>query len=568
MPKDLPNLFCLTLDHILEFEHANPDLPLEEILNLYEKFREETYAFHNVIARLWELKDVEWHLPLTIDEIRNTFPFPIMSPTVERSPEDMKKKFYRKGLPIWRWSKGDLTIFFFASESDFIDYSETDEFLSSALEDAKGVLCLFPPEEVAKEEKGIIRWLKETGKLKFVKLHTLVSNFLFSLSSKIEGEIPGDLPKIVKEIMENEKNPILLRKVKMYWEALTETIKGNQLQPEKFYKGEPEGAGVSWGARYIKQRDIDTQGILALVFAKLTSREKNILANLKRLFMSYNLLKLLPRGGFRKLVDEFLPYGKMEKPTILKLRNYWKEEEKEKLQKLARIVPLYQFLKLHQNENVNRMLEALWRVTREEFETSDLNSLITKIESNIIPVLNKYKELLEKGTNKFNLSGIKVVENQKDEKYQILANVYSEGSLEELLEITKEAEEKGSPLIKSIISILLKSLIDNISSDIDELDELCSEAKEALDDLENIKESLIESLWKHPRAIKFLERSEKTLKELICNTIKMDGILTLKQLKNEADRKKDNLEKIFNLLSKLEDSLEKLENIFNQIRED
>jgi hypothetical protein len=82
---DLPEMFCLVLDHFLEYEHGDPERAktFGEILSLYDRSRKESAAVHGIIGRTWEHKECEYELPLTVEEIRRAFPFPTMNPWSE-----------------------------------------------------------------------------------------------------------------------------------------------------------------------------------------------------------------------------------------------------------------------------------------------------------------------------------------------------------------------------------------------------------------------------------------------------------------------------------------------------
>jgi len=178
---ELPELFSLTLDHFLEYEHGSPELSKRfgEILSLYERTKEEHAAVYGIIGKLWEYKEVEMGLPLSVGKIRETFPFPTMNPIVKNYvPADMKQKWEGRGLPIWKWTEGDITILFFASSRDFMDYLETDEFLDSALPNGKGVLCFLPHGEKIGVEKPLLKWLKGRDKLRIKYLPHLLTDFL------------------------------------------------------------------------------------------------------------------------------------------------------------------------------------------------------------------------------------------------------------------------------------------------------------------------------------------------------------------------------------------------------
>lgn len=54
---DLPDLFALALDHLLEYEHGNPALieRMGELLSLYERFKSDPGALYGGVATVWNL---------------------------------------------------------------------------------------------------------------------------------------------------------------------------------------------------------------------------------------------------------------------------------------------------------------------------------------------------------------------------------------------------------------------------------------------------------------------------------------------------------------------------------
>jgi len=74
--EDSPELFCLCIDHILKYEHGSPELSdtLGEILNLYETVKKDDAALYGIIGTIWELKETELQLPLTIEEMKKCIP--------------------------------------------------------------------------------------------------------------------------------------------------------------------------------------------------------------------------------------------------------------------------------------------------------------------------------------------------------------------------------------------------------------------------------------------------------------------------------------------------------------
>jgi len=572
--KDLPELFRLVFDHLLEYEHGSPELSatLGEILNLYEEVKTEAAALYGIIGRLWELKKTKWQLPLTIGEIRKSFPFPTMNPVVKKYiPLEMKRKWEGKGLPIWKWTEGDISLLFFASERDFINYSEKDEFLSMTLPNGKGVICLFPTGGTLKEKKALFNWLEKNKKLKFVELPPLLSDFLLSAAGEIIGEAPGDLHQHLKSFKDNKEDILLSRKSEIYSEAINEIIRTHLLRPNTYYKGTPPDAIDIWGKTKIRDRDPMVAGV-ALAFADLTSNEKELLAQTMELFKGGregkgvgDLRPLLPSGGLPTLADDLLPrYGRKgelkDSEPITRLKGYWRDHERYELVELARILSLENFLKLHPDEDMSRLFEALWKTVRLEFDFKGIETIVQTLEKMILPVLKECHQLENEGVSNFGLNGIDFEDKENLAK--------AKDGFEKLVKIAKGAiadEGGASPLVRYIIKIFMDSL--NVESDIRELESLLNGAKRALEDLKVAGNNLEKNFWEYSKATRFLGISEENIKELCSKQMKIGRTPTLQELQTEATENKKYLEEVNSSLSLLNNKLEELHDLFNKVTE-
>ena len=574
--NDLPELFSITLDHFLEYEHGSPELSKRfgEILSLYERTKEEHAAVYGIIGKLWEYKEVEMGLPLLVGEIREVFPFPTMNPIVKNyAPADMKQKWKGQGLPIWKWTEGDITILFFASSWDFTDYLETDEFLDSVLPDNKGVLCFLPHGERIDIEKPLLEWLKAGDKLRIEYLPHLLTDFLLSASGELDN-IPGDLIEVLKEFKENKDDILLSRKAEIYGKALNDYVKDSLPQPETLYKGKPSYSDDVWGRKQIGYREVAVNGV-ALAFVTLKPEEKYLLADLKELFKGgregkgVGDLRFLisgreapGKGGHTRLPDRLLPYrtksGKIKDTEVIEgLRNYWRKDERGKLDDLARILSLDNFLKLHPDEDVNRLLEAIWRTTRKEFDIEEekMNDLQQKLEKDIIHTLEKCHNL-EKRAKTFGLDGIDFGD------YERL--VKSLNGFKKLLEVITKSKE-ASEVVKSIIILLCENL-EEIEEDISELDNLCSDTERALEDLEESAENLKRNFSEYRKAMKFLGLKKKDLDKIIEANTKIEGTLSLEDIKERAKENREYLDEISQKITELEDTLNNIDNRLSQIK--
>jgi len=573
--KDLPELFYLVFDHILEYELGSPELSgtLGEMLNLYEKVNKENPVLYGIIGRLWELKETKLRLPITVGEIRKTFPFPSMNPIIKNHlPTEMRKKWEGKGLPIWRWSEGNITILFFASIRDFANYTETDEFISNALPDGKSILCVFSTGEKLKELKPFLAWLKYNKKLEFVELPPLLTDFLLSVAGEIQGVIPDDLQLYLKNLKENKGDVILSRKAEIYSEALNEIVRIFLPKSNTFYKGALPDTGTVWGKGQM-DRDVAINGI-ALPFVDLTLHERALLAEIRELFRSGkegrgsgDLNTLMPRGGYIALADDLFPrYGKKkdlkDSEPVGRLKGYWRDEEKSKLIELSRILPLEHFLKLHSDEDMNRLLEALWKVVRVDFDFKNIETSIQKFERDVYPVLNDCWELEQEVIRNFTLSGINFEDKEK--------LVKAKDGINKILEIAREAlKDTGSaaPLIKCIVNTYMTAVAGNIEKNVRMLASSSNNVKRTVVELKNASENIKKNYWEYPKATKFIGITEGDIKAIVSEQMKIDGSPTLQELETSLKERKEYLEDVSKNLGRLNEELKKLEGMFSQIKE-
>ncbi|MFZ3059108.1 MAG: hypothetical protein WA102_05135 [Candidatus Methanoperedens sp.] len=572
---DLSELFCLAFDHLLEYEHGSPELSgnLGEILNLYEKIKKDDAALYGIIGRLWELKETKWQLPLTIEEIRKAFPFPTMNPIVKNNiPIEMKKKWEGKGLPIWKCAEGDITVLFFASERDLTNYSDTDEFISLVLPDGKGVLCLLSTGEKFKNERPFLVWLKKNNKLQFFELPPLLTDFLLSASGEIQGDLPGDLQSHLRDFKDNNEDVLLSRKAEIYTEGINENIRASLPKPETFYKGALPDTGTVWGKGQM-DRNVAINGI-AMAFMDLTTQERQHLVNIRDLFKSGregsgngDLNPLIPRVGYIALCDDLLPrYGKKkdlkDSEPVGRLKGYWRDERNELIE-LSRILPCEDFLKLHPDEDMSRLLEALWKTVRRDFDYKDIEALIQKYDKNFYPVLENCWRLEQEAIASFSLNGISFLDKEK--------LIKAKDGVKKLSEIARETmKDTGSaaPFIKSIVKTFMNVMAENIEKDVRNLSFSSSNAKITLDEFKIASVNLTKNFWEYPKGTKFAGITEENIKTIVSEQMNIGGNLTLKELETTAKEKTEFLEDISKNLNDLEKKLNILSDIFNQIKED
>jgi hypothetical protein len=567
--EELPELFCLVFDHLLEYEHGSPEVSgnLGEILNLYEKVGREKAALYGIIGTLWELKETKFQLPLTIGEIRKTFPFPTMNPIIKNYiPIEMKKKWTGKGLPLWKWTEGYTTLLFFVSERDFVNYSEKDEFLSLAIPDSKAVLCLFSTGETLNEKKPLFNWLEQASKLRFAELPSLLSDFLLSASGEIQGEIPGDLSLCLKNFKSN--NDVLLsRKTEIYSEAIDE-IKVNLVpKPQVFDKGALPDVDTIWGEGHM-DRDIAVIGI-SLSFIDVSSQEKQLLAETREFFRSGregrgngDLNPLMGRGGYIALCNELLPrYGRKKElkdsEPLGRLKGYWRDDERNMLADLSRILPLEHFLKLNHNENMNRLLEAFWKSVRKEFDSNGLEDLIQRYQREINPALDDCSSLEIEARADLGISGIDFGEKEKIIK--------AKDSIKRFSEIAQDSvkdDGDASRYIKSVIDTLMSVMTESFEKDMRSLLSSSGSSRRSVGDLKKVAVDLLQNFWEYRKAVKYLGIKEDDMKKIVSEQMLIGGHPTLLELETLTKEKKEFLEDISKNLGLLNKKLDGLQNIF------
>ena len=253
--NELPDLLALSLDHLLEYEYGNPQLAehMGDVLALYERFRSDPGTVHGIIGRLWENKQSDILLPLSIGEIRQLFPFPLMNPIVrQHDPNEMQKKWEGKGFPLWKWSTHGATCWFFASSRDYAQFVDSDDFVSTVLPDGETALCLFPSEQVPRTDSGLVQWCLKNNKVKLESIPQLLADFLFSGTGDLTAVIPGNLQAYIEEWKSDRADVLLSRKTQIYSDALMEIVRTALPQPKCFCKDTPPDAESVWGgSRYL-----------------------------------------------------------------------------------------------------------------------------------------------------------------------------------------------------------------------------------------------------------------------------------------------------------------------------
>ena len=569
-PKDLPELLALTLDLLLEYEHGSPGVKerLGDLMGLYEGFKDP--ILHVYLPRLWETRETSRELLLSIEEIRRTFPFPIMNPMIKGYVlEDIKKKWEGQGLPIWRWEVGSITVLFFASWRDFERYSQTDEFLDLTLPEDRGVLYVLPVDEPRGENPSLLQWLERNGKLEGAIAPPLLTGFLLSLAGEIKEWIPGRLMETLSTLQENKEDPILSRKVRIYSESINELVKDSLPKPMPFCVGTPSDAETIWGKNQIGERGVAVPGI-ALAFVDLNLKERELVAQLQELFKGGregrgvgDLHFSLGRRGHVSIATRILPrYERGElkdSDPVSRLRGYFKGERE--LAELARLVPLPVFLKLEDEEDINRLLEAFWRGIRGEFSYEELDELVLWLERDVVPTIDEAIDLEREATESFGLEGI---------DFEVAKDIMraKDGFKKDLQGAKRAIEDKGggAPLVKALYNIFSIEL-KNEESRLRALQDQLRKAKDMLDKLKEAGVNLKNNFWECRNAVQFVGLREEDIEKSISKETSFKGRFKLQELREEAEDGKNWLERISRGLNELEGSIGELNDVFSGLKE-
>lgn len=568
-PKELSELFAIAVDLLLEHEHASPGVKerLGEFMRLYQESKDESLHAH--LLALWEFVETPKGLILSIEEIRRTFPFPVMNPIVKgHVPEDMRDKWEGNKLPIWRWKESSITILFFASRRDFEEYAQTDEFRDLVLPKDRGILYILPMGQLEKEKTPLLQWFERNGKVRGVAASPLLKDFLLSASGEIEEGIPGRLIETLSTLQEDKSDPILSRKVRVYLESINQLVRSHIPKPLPHWVGPPPDAETLWGKRQIGDRSIVVPNI-ALAFADVKIKERKLIAQLHELFKGGregkgvgDLHFTLPRGGYISMATDVLPrYEKgelKEAPPILRLRRYFKGESE--LTSLVRLAQLVDFLKLEGEEDVNRLLESFWRAIRGVFDHKGLNELILWLERDAATTLSEAANLEAKAIKFLGSEGIDFEDNEK--------LVRANDSINKLLDNAKTTladESATASLIKALYKLYTIHLYD-LQSELVELRALVKDADNALDKFQEACDSLQKNFWEYGKAVQFAELKKEDMEKAIAKEISVHGILTLEGLVQKAVQGKDHLESISEGLGNLQTLIDGLDKSFEKLR--
>jgi len=573
--NELPELLALVLDLFLEYEHASPNIKdrLRDLMALYENL--EAPIVHVSLAKLWDAKETDRQLPFTIRQIRETFPFPVMNPMVKNYvPKEIERRLEGKGLPVWKWKEGDIQVLFFASWRDIETYSVTDEFYSLVLPDGKGALCILPPDHGELDKTSKIEWMEKNGKLTITTATPLIADFLLSAAGEIGDEIPSELTGILNRFQSEKDDIILSRKAIIYAEAIGDLVRTNLPKPTYFCRELPPYAGTVWGTSQISSPPIAVSGC-ALAYSAMSPTEKGLLANLQALFKGGRegrgegpLHKFIvkPRIGFSSLVDDLLPrFGTRSElrdtQVVAGLSGYLSTSYSQLID-LTRLIELREFLKLGNEEDKSRLLEAFWRAVRGDFDQEGLEVLVDRIERDHLKTVVDASDLEQEAISTFELEGIDFEDAE--------SMVRSKDDLENLVRYARDAiqdKSSGGSLVRNIYKMIINQLVENIDSELQSLKPNLASIKTSMNDIKTISADFQSNFWEYQKAARFADINKDDLDRFIEQEVKIGGTLTLEELEDEIRNRTGNLEQTADSFSSLHRILATLETNISQPKE-
>ncbi len=398
--NEINEFMDLALDILLEHEYKKPivEKNMSKLLEVSEKLKTDpnlllTTLLTNPLQGI-SYRELDKKLPFTINEIRKLFPLPIANPIVKSNPDDVFRQLEGRGIPVCR----NGVFMFFASYRDLEEYLATDEFKNIILPEGKYTVILLPEEEFDSFEKAIenpvsknaqfLVWMSDQGKLKVVKCPPLIKTFLLSLYD-YKSKVPYDIDSIAEDIRISQ-DILLKKKFELYYTALKDLVENNKPTPKHFFRGKPGLKGLSdvWGSTQLKEEEVAVAG-LALSFYDLTSNDEVNLISLRELYRTKEkrgeLADIKVGKGLPTLADDLLPRkdrkGRItDSPSVDDLKNFWSKDEIKALDKLSRLLDLQDFKKLIEDLNYKRVLEAFWRATRDEFNTTGISEIKRRLE--------------------------------------------------------------------------------------------------------------------------------------------------------------------------------------------
>lgn len=573
----------LVLDIMLENEQKRESVE-KNIVKILQIFNELSTKKDILFAQFISEKprgldystNLDKKLPIEISKIKDLFPQPSVNPIVNIDPNRIFELYEGKGQPICIRKMNNIMIFFFASLRDLKKYIELkEEFLSHILPEGKSALILLPddvPENFLEKIESaeitqLIKWLKDCGKINFVRISPHLKLFLLSLPSE-DIKIPYNFDEIIDDIKSNKNISFwTARKIEIYKNALDKLIQENNPHPWLFFPENRELAGRKniWGENQLKEKEVAVAG-LALAFYDIRRDKKNLI-ELRNLFKTQSprgkLADIKVGGGLPTLADDILPRkdrrGRLTHSSCIEgIKRFWTTEEKEKLKELARLLSLDHFLKLGGNEeDYKRVLEALWRAERDEFDVDDskLDSLKNRLEE-ILKKLEKILNTLKEWSRAYKITII-----FKDDYEKLLVDDTLNG-LEKFYKL-----QFKSKLGKYIYYLYLKAILEKVEGKISNIYREIDEIKNDIKELKSGMEDLIEEISKDNILIDFLsDKIDITrIKGEILSLLVFDAELELRKFKEEVEETNKVLETIRERFITIKEKIEEFKEELNKL---
>ena len=556
----------LVLDILLENEYKKPivEKHMAKVLEISEKLKTDPNLLLTTLITKppqgISFGDVDKKLPFTIDEIRKLFPLPMANPVIKSNPDDAFREIEGRGVPV---CKNDAFMFF-ASYRDFEKYLATDEFKNAILPEDKHFVILLPEEDFNRFEQAkktpttkneqFLMWLLEQGKkLKVVKSPTPVKIFLLSLYG-YESRVPYNIDSIASNI-KMTRDILLKKKFELYYTALNDLIEDNKPVSKHFFRGKPEPKGFSdiWGYKQLKEDNIAIAG-LSLSFYDLSPADKINLISLRELFRTKerrgDLADIKVGKGLPTLADDLLPRKDrrgmiVDSPSVEDLKNFWSEDEKERLDRLSRLLDLPDFKKLGDDVNYKRMLEAFWRATRDEFDVSGIDEIKRRLEEVI-----KELEFIQNVESKLN----------RDLKLRLIYGAQENivKSLDGLKKLVNLSFEKKLP--RFIHKLYLDATLNKIETSVNKLYNDIQRIERKVKDLESKIDGILNYLSDRKEVLDFI--SDKLLFEDIKQELEglkiIDNDLNISDAEREINERIRVTDTIFTKFTELESKLREL----------
>lgn len=564
--EEIKEFMELVLDILLENEYKKPvvEKHMAKLLGISEKIGSDPNLLLTTLITnppqgisFWE---IDKKLPFTVNEIRKLFPLPMANPIIRSNPDDAFREIEGKGIPA---CKND-TFMFFASYRDFEKYLATDEFKNIILPEGKYFVILLSEENFSNFEDAIktptskneqfLTWLLDQDKLKVVKSPPPIKTFLLSLYG-YESRVPYNVESIAKNIRTSQ-DVLLKKKFELYYIALNDLIEDNKPIPKYFFREKPEPKGLSdvWGSTQLKEEETAVTG-LVFSFYNLTPNDITNLISLRELFRTKErrgeLADIKVGKGLPTLADDLLPRKDrrgmiVDASSVGDLKNFWSKDEKERLDRLSRLLDLPDFKKLSDDINYRRMLEAFWRAIRDEFDIGRIDEIKRRLEE-VIKKL-KFIQNVESKLNR-NLKLRLIYGDQEN-------IVKSLDGLKKLVNLSFEKK-----LSKLIYKLYLDATLNKIETSANKLySEIQRIERKMNADLENKINGIIKYLPDKKEILDFI--SNKLLFENIKQELEglkiIDNDLNISDAEREIDERVKEVDTIFTKFTELENKLREL----------